>query len=207
MEFNIVTESDNDRAFYGEIYHRLASVHKDYPSILFINAQNKQTIKNIIEPLRKFGVPAAAIPDIDILKDGGKTWMEWLRAAHIPNALHTGFSAQRVAIKDRFDATGKDMKADGGINALSATDKQAAEQLFQTLDAYGDFVVRGGELEHWLVQLGVPGKKTDWTVAMLERLGSDPADSSYVQPGTDDVWKFIEGVVQWVRTATRKGTS
>lgn len=42
----VVTESDNDRAFYGEIYHRLAATHKDYPSILFINAQNKQTIKS-----------------------------------------------------------------------------------------------------------------------------------------------------------------
>ena len=34
----VVTESDNDRAFYGEIYHRLAAANSDYPSILFINA-------------------------------------------------------------------------------------------------------------------------------------------------------------------------
>lgn len=203
----VVTESDNDRAFYGEIYHRLASVHKDYPSILFINAQNKQTIKNIIAPLRKFGVPAAAIPDIDILKDGGKTWTDWLASAHIPDALHTGFAAQRASIKDRFDAAGKDMKADGGVNALPAADKQAAEQLFQTLDEYGVFVVRRGELEHWLAPLGVPGKKTDWTVAMLERLGSDPADPNYVPPGADDVWAFIAKVVHWVRNAERNGTN
>lgn len=203
----VVTESDNDRAFYGEIYHRLAAIHKDYPSILFINAQNKQTIKNIIEPLRKFGVPAAAIPDIDILKDGGKTWTEWLASAHIPDALHTGFAAQRAAIKDRFDIAGKDMKADGGVNALPPADKQAAEQLFQTLDEYGVFVVRRGELEHWLAPLGVPGKKTEWTVAMLERLGSDPADPNYVPPGADDVWAFIAKVVHWVRNAARKGTN
>jgi predicted ATP-dependent endonuclease of OLD family len=203
----IVTESDNDRAFYGEIYHRLASIHKDYPSILFINAQNKQTIKNIIAPLRKFGVPAAAISDIDILKDGGKTWLEWLTSAHIPDALHSGFSAQRAAIKDCFDIVGKDMKIDGGVNALPTGDKQAAEQLFQTLSEYGVFVVQHGELEHWLATLEVPGKKTNWTVAMLERLGSDPADPNYVPPGTDNVWEFIATVVQWVRNATRKGTS
>jgi hypothetical protein len=203
----VVTESDNDRAFYGEIYHRLASANGDYPSILFINAQNKQTIKNIIEPLRKFGVPAAAIPDIDILKDGGKTWIEWLKAAHIPDALHTGFAAQRASIKDRFDAAGRDMKAHGGVNALPAADKQAAEQLFQTLAEYGIFVVPGGELEHWLAALSVPGKKTDWTVAMLERLGSDPADRNYVQPATGDVWDFIAMVVRWVRNGARKGTS
>ena len=203
----VVTESDNDRAFYGEIYHRLGSIHKDYPSILFINAQNKQTIKNIIAPLRKFGVPAVAIPDIDILKDGGRTWTDWLTSAHIPDALHTGFAAQRVSIKGCFDAAGKDMKADGGVNALQAADKQAAEQLFQTLAEYGIFVVRRGELEHWLAPLAVPGKKTEWTVAMLERLGSDPADPNYVAPGADDVWDFIGRIVHWVRDATRKGTS
>jgi hypothetical protein len=203
----VVTESDNDRAFYGEIYHRLAAAHTDYPSLLFVNAQNKQTIKNIIGPLRKFGVPAAAVPDIDILKDGGKTWTDWLKAAHIPNALHTGLAAQRGTIKDRFDAAGKDMKADGGVNALPRTDKQAAEHLFANLAEYGIFVVQGGELEHWLSHLAVPGKKTDWTVAMLERLGSDPADANFVRPAPGDVWDFIEMIVRWVRNGARKGTS
>lgn len=203
----VVTESDNDRAFYAEIYYRLASIHRDYPSILFINAQNKQTIKNIIAPLRKFGVPAAAIPDIDVLKDGGKTWTDWLTSAHIPPALHSGFGAQRSAIRDRFDAAGKDMKADGGIKALPADDRLAAEQLFETLAEYGIFVVGDGELEHWLRALAVPGKKTDWTVAMLERLGSDPAHANYVQPSSGDVWDFMRKVVQWVQNAKRKGTS
>jgi ABC-type polar amino acid transport system ATPase subunit len=203
----VVTESDNDRAFYAEIYHRLASSHKDYPSILFINAQNKQTIKNIIGPLRKFGVPAAAIPDIDIFKDGGKTWIDWLASAHIPEALHSGFATQRATIKSKFDTAGKDMKADGGVNTLEPKDKKAAEQLLETLAEYGVFVVPNGELEHWLAHLSVPGKKTEWTVAMLERLGSDPADPLYVKPTTGDVWSFIENIVGWVRNGTRKGTT
>lgn len=203
----VVTESDNDRAFYSEIYHRLASINKDYPSILFINAQNKQTIKNIIGPLRKFGVPAAAIPDIDIFKDGGRTWIDWLTSSHIPDALHSGFATQRATIKDRFDTTGKDMKADGGVNILPSTDKQAAEQLLQTLAEYGVFVVPYGELEQWLTALCIPGKKTEWTVAMLERLGSDPTDSNYVQPSAGDVWDFMSNVVSWVRNGARKGTS
>lgn len=53
----VVTESDNDRAFYSEIYYRLAEHEKGYPSLLFVNAQNKQTIRDIIGPLRAFGVP------------------------------------------------------------------------------------------------------------------------------------------------------
>jgi AAA domain, putative AbiEii toxin, Type IV TA system len=48
----VVTESDNDRVFYSEIYYRLAEQEKGYPSILFVNAQNKQTIADIMSPLR-----------------------------------------------------------------------------------------------------------------------------------------------------------
>ena len=51
----------------------LAEQEKGYPSLLFVNAQNKQTIRDIIAPLRGFGVPAVAISDCDILKDGGDT--------------------------------------------------------------------------------------------------------------------------------------
>jgi hypothetical protein len=37
----VVAESDNDRVFYSEIYHRLSEQEKGYPSVLFVNAQNK----------------------------------------------------------------------------------------------------------------------------------------------------------------------
>ncbi|HZF85362.1 MAG TPA: AAA family ATPase [Burkholderiaceae bacterium] len=202
----VVTESDNDRAFYSEIYHRISSTQEDAPSLLFINAQNKQTIKNVIEPLRKFGVPAAAIPDIDIVKDGGKTWTEWLQAAHIPDVLHAGYQAQRSSIKLCLEKTGKDMKAGGGVDILATAEKSAANLLFDTLEQYGIFVVRRGELENWLPVLGISGKKTDWTIATLERLGSDPSSQSYVRAGTDDVWQFMSGIMSWIKDRTRKGT-
>lgn len=203
----VVTESDNDRAFYAEIYHRLSAMSADLPSVLFINAQNKQTIKDIIGPLRQFGVPAAAIPDIDIVKDGGRTWNDWLNACQVPTALHAGYQAQRNAIKDCFDASGKEMKTAGGVSILTGSDRLAANQLFDVLAEYGVFVVRGGELENWLSALGVPGKKTDWTVAMLERLGGDPMDASYVRPASGDVWEFIGKVVAWIKNPSRRGTS
>ena len=203
----VVTESDNDRSFYAEIYHRLLAANVgNLPSVLFINAQNKQTIKDIIGPLRQFGVPAAAIPDIDIVKDGGKTWTDWLASAQVPSALHAGYQAQRSAIKDRFDASGKDMKS-GGVEVLTGSDRLAADQLFDTLAEHGIFVVRRGELENWLSTLGVPGKKTDWTVAMLRRLGSDPADPNYVKPAAGDVWDFISKVVAWIGNSAHRGTA
>ncbi|MCF6112215.1 ATP-dependent nuclease [Mesorhizobium muleiense] len=201
----IVTESDNDRAFYSEIYYRLSEKNGNYPSVLFVNAQNKQTIKDIIGPLRHFGVPAAAIPDVDIVKDGGQVWTDWLEVAQIPSALRPGYAVQRDQIKKCFEATGRDMKRDGGVGILGASDKQAANQLFDTLADHGVFVVRRGEVENWLPGLRIPGKKTEWTVAMLERMGSDPAGSNYVRPTTGDVWDFIRDIVSWIQNASRKG--
>jgi energy-coupling factor transporter ATP-binding protein EcfA2 len=202
----IVLESDNDRAFYSEIFYRLAEGKPDYPSILFINAQNKQTIREIIGPLRDFGVPAAAIPDIDIVKDGGKTWTDWLKAAKVPSALHVGLGQQRSAIDSALKSSGKDMKTDGGFDLLDKSDRLAAEMLFDSLESFGVFPVRLGEVENWLSDLKVPGKKTDWAVAMLERLGSDAADPSYVKPSTDDVWAFLEKIVTWIKNPARNGT-
>lgn len=201
----VVLESDNDRAFYNEIYHRMAEADSSYPSVLFVNAQNKQTMKEMVGPLRAFGVPAAAIPDIDILKDGGSVWGDWLNVAQVPAALHLGYGQQREAIKKRFGTSGKDMKRDGGVLALDLNDQLAANEFFDRLDEYGIFAVRGGEMESWLPTLGITGKKTDWTVGMLERLGSDPASAGYVRPSDDDVWRFMRQIVDWIRNPSRKG--
>jgi uncharacterized protein (TIGR00725 family) len=201
----VVTESDNDRAFYSEIYYRLAEKQAGYPSLLFVNAQNKQTIRDIIEPLRAFGVPAAAIVDIDILKDGGSTWTGWLKAANLPAPMTGSLGVLRGDLYKRFLDAKVDMKADGGVNALKGGDRDAVSELFDTLDQFGVFATRNGEIESWLRHLNVPGKKADWTVAMLEKLGDDSNKPDYVQPTTDDVWAFIERVVAWIRNSDRKG--
>ncbi|MFZ4409331.1 MAG: ATP-dependent nuclease [Paracraurococcus sp.] len=201
----IVTESDNDRVFYSEIYYRITKDQDDAPSILFINAQNKQTVKDIIDPLRQFGVPAAAIVDIDVVKDGGSVWTGWLKAAQIPAALHSGVSSQRSVIYDRLQASGKDMKKDGGVNTLSPQDRAAANDFLDNLNSYGLFIVRHGELENWLIEMGIKGKKTEWAVGMLERLGGDPDDNDYIHPGSDDVWSFMMTIIDWVKNSARKG--
>lgn len=201
----VVTESDNDRVFYQEIYNRITENKSEHPSILFVNAQNKQTLKDIMGPLRSFGVPVAAISDIDILKDGGMTWTNWLKSARIPETLHLGYGQQREAIKNKFEQEHIDMKKEGGITALPPQDQKAAEIFFQTLDSHGVFVVRSGELESWLKELQIPGKKTDWTIAMLDRLGSDPSSKDYVKPTENDVWEFIRKIIKWVQDPERDG--
>jgi hypothetical protein len=201
----VVTESDNDRAFYAEVYYRLAEQEKGYPSLLFVNAQNKQTIRDIVGPLRAFGVPAAAIVDVDMLKEGGGNWIPWLKAARVPDPLHVGLGQQRASLHKLFTDKGLEMK-DGGITQLKNTDKAAANDFFDQLERYGIFGVRNGEVESWLSALNVGSRKAAWTVDMLERMGSDSNDPAYVRPATGDVWDFMRSVVAWVREPQRKGT-
>jgi hypothetical protein len=79
-EHVIVTESDADRAFYQEINERLLRFRPEWgvPNCLFLNSQGKHTLQTIMRPLRKLGIPAAGIVDVDVLKDTGVQayWME-----------------------------------------------------------------------------------------------------------------------------------
>lgn len=197
----VITESDNDRTFYQEIYLRVADEMRNVPAIQFVNAQNKQTIREILKPLREFGVPAAAITDLDIVKDGGQTWSRWLEAAQVPEGLRNGFGQTRSSIKQYLDASGCDWKKSGGISVLSEDEFRTAFAFFGTLKQYGIFVVTKGELESWLTELGVSGKGTEWTVEMLKRLGGDPGDEQYVRPGEGDVWDFVRDLIHWLRDA------
>lgn len=206
----IVTESDNDRAFYQEVNHRLLAQNANAPrrdgaaAALFLNAQNKQTVHRIIEPLRRLGVPAAAIVDIDVLKEGGKVWSNFLRGANVPEVTRAGLEAARANLAARFKQGGKDMKRDG-IEALGIADREACLDLFGQLGAYGLFVVECGELERWLGHLGIGGKAPDWLISMFDRLGADPDAPGYVTPSTGDVWDFVRKVAAWLRDPRRKG--
>jgi predicted ATPase len=201
----VVTESDNDRAFYAEIYNRLAEQETGFPSLLFVNAQNKQTIRDIIGPLRAFGVPAAAVVDVDILKDGGGTWTGWLDAAQVPAVSHVSLGQQRASLHKLFVDQKFDMER-GGILQLAKKEQAAANELFDYLAQYGILVVPHGEVEAWLTELGIVSKKASWTVEMLERLGSDPHDARYVRPQPGDVWDFMRRIIKWVSDPQRKGT-
>lgn len=201
----VVTESDNDRAFYSEIYHRLKEENPDLPTLHFVNAQNKQTIREILGPMRKFGVPVVGIPDIDIVKEGGTVWTEWLKASNFPTPQHQGLGNDRREVKNAFDATSKDMKTDGGVEVLAGSDRQAAIDLFDRMADYGIFVVTRGELESWLPKLGGQLGKKDWVVNVLNKMGSDPNDPTYLKPGTTDVWEFLRRIAQWISNPHRKG--
>lgn len=206
-EFVVVTESDADRAFYQEINERLLRFEpeKGIPNCLFINAQNKQTVHTIIRPLRQLGIPTVGIVDIDILKEGGRNWTNILTAAGIPAITHNALAATRVAVKAALEATGLDMKRDGGIDILKPAEREAAVNLLEQLADYGVFVVPTGELESWLKSTNTPGHGPAWLIEIFKHMGDDLESAEFMKPTEGDVWEFLSKIRAWNVDLNRKG--
>jgi hypothetical protein len=60
----VVVEAPNDRAIYEGVAATLGSA-----GVVFVHAQNKQTLKDIAGLMHRAGVPVAAIADLDIFHD------------------------------------------------------------------------------------------------------------------------------------------
>ena len=206
-EYVVVTESDADRAFYQEINERLlqSDPNAGIPNCLFINAQNKQTVQTIIKPLREIGIPAAGVVDIDILKEGGTVWSAFLDGGGLPEIDKQSLANVRPAVKKCLEDTGRNMKRDGGIDLLSGADRESASNLFDQLDRYGLFVVRSGELESWLKNLGATGHGPAWLITVFEKMGDDPEAIDYLRPENEDVWAFLGQIKKWLQEPNRKG--
>jgi ABC-type polar amino acid transport system ATPase subunit len=204
----VVTESDADRAFYAEVNQRLlAHGARGARGCLFLNAQNKQTLYRLVGPLRRVGVPAACIVDVDVLKEGGIVFTNLLKAAQIPVLRHEALANTRAKLLGAFNATGKDFKRNGGVGLLQGDEAQGCRDFFGELGEYGVFVVPGGELESWLKPLGVGRHGPEWLIEMFTRMGSDPDSGDYVRPTEGDVWTFIQEVAAWVSNPRRKGVA
>lgn len=203
----IVTEADADRAFYQEINDRLLQANdpRGIEGCLFLNAQNKQTVWDIVQPLRELGIPAAGIVDIDVLKEGGAVWAKPMKGAYIPEIRHSSLGVERKALLDAFTATGKDMKTQGGVDLLDGSNKSACLDFLSNLRQYGVFVVSVGEVERWLININIPRSKASWLANIFEAMGEDPNHPNYLKPQKGDVWDFIGQVKEWVSNPSRKG--
>lgn len=206
-EHVVVSEADADRAFYHEINARLNALtpSEGIPNALFVNAQNRQTVDQIIKPLRELGIPAAAAIDIDVIKEGGTVFSRLLEAAFVPPIDQRSLAAARSALKGAFDATGKDMTFDGGIQLLNSDEVEAARNFITQLAQYGIFVVPNGALESWLPNLGAGVAKSFWLTTVFERMGEDPTSANYLRPSDGDVWDFVRGIARWLSDSNRKG--
>ncbi|QKJ31544.1 ATP-binding protein [Mucilaginibacter mali] len=203
----IVTEADSDRAFYQEINERLLSQNngRGITNCLFINAQNKQTVWDIVRPLRELGIPAIGIVDIDVVKEGGQVFTKLLENTFIPQLNHQAFQNQRKTIYDALELTKTKWKVAGGINVLDRESKEACSNFFDQLEEYGIFVVRNGELESWLKYLGATGHGSNWLIEIFEKMGETPDAGDYVKPQNDDVWMFMDSIQKWLENKNRKG--
>jgi predicted ATPase len=211
----VVTEGDTDRAFYQEINTRLLAVRdaRGIPHALFLNADNHQTVPSIVAPLRKLGVPAVGVVDLDVVKLGGKEWVRQLDACGFPVGQHATAQTHRKTIFDKLVSAAPEdtekpedyFKVNGGVDLLSHSDRETANNLFDQLDQYGLFIVRIGEVEAWLRDLGAPQKSGGWRAAIFKAMGSDPKKQSYAKPQAGDVWDFVGSLAKWLTNPSRRG--
>lgn len=203
----VISESDSDRAFYDEMNRRLMDQTRGIRDTQFLNAQNMQTIRRLVEPLRRVGIAAAAILDLDVLNDLQTNWDELLNACQVPPARGPTLNAERKYLSSLFLAAGGTPPAikKGGIGALTGTDKARGLALLDELGKYGIFLVPGGELESWLPQLGATGHGADWVVNVFSKIGRLDSDAGYLRPGNDDVWVFLDGIARWIDDPNRLG--
>jgi energy-coupling factor transporter ATP-binding protein EcfA2 len=210
----VVCEGDSDRAFYQEINERLVRRKQGVEDCLFMNAHNKQSIRRIVETLRKMGVPAAAIVDLDLLLDEN-VLKDLLLVAGAEPASINALGAIKGEFRQCFFPDGVDRETckarlkEQGIKALSEKQQAAMKQLFfNPLAELGIFVVPVGELESWLQSLHPGGRpaKQGWLHATFEALGSNPSER-YVHPTNGDVWDFVEAIGSWISNPSRGGMS
>ncbi len=128
-----------------------------------------------------------------------------MSSANIPDISHGSLAAERIAVKQAMDATGSDMKRNGGVDILPIAEKEAALNLLERLAEYGMFVVQKGELESWLPLIRASGHGPAWLIEVFEKMGEDSDSPDFIKPTDDDVWKFLSEIKNWLVNPNRKG--
>lgn len=207
-DYVIVGEADADRAFYSEINQRLVDERdpRGIRGALFLNANGKDTVPRIVEPLRKLGIPAIGVVDLDVLKEGGASWTRQLAAVGIPAGERDAYGTRRAAVLRSLNAAAKtNFKIEGGLNLLDGEERETALNLLRDLAGYGLLIVPSGEIESWLAALDVARSKNGWLKSIFVRMGSDPSLADYVRPSAGDVWDFVGEMKRWLANAGRRG--
>ena len=198
----IVCEADADRVFYAEINERLLAARGGgADGCLFLNAQNKQTIRRILRPLREMGIPAVAMVDLDILK-GREDFRDLLKACYVPPVFWEPWEEQRNRLHQKL--RNEEYKA-GGVYRTQGEVRRMAENLVESCAEYGLFIVPAGELECWLPELEVGGHGPEWLTAVFQKMGTDPTSATYQRPEKGGVWRFMQAAARWIADPRRKG--
>lgn len=205
----VIVESEADKVFYDEINRRLVETGRGISDTLFISAQNWQTTGEIAAPLREVGIPTALIIDIDTMRAQLSEWKHILEACNLPKILNTKMTEARSLIRAEVPA-GDEIKnrefKQHGLDFLTAPTKRKASRAINLLAEYGVFVVPVGELECWLSSLHIKEKKkSKWVRKAFTKMGATADADNYLQPKSNDVWKFVDNVATWLENPKRKG--
>lgn len=205
----VVTEADADRAFYDEVNHRCLGNHHagGIADCLFLNAQNWQTTSRIIAPLRRLGIAAAAIVDIDLLLESKSDAFQTLvESAGMPTATRQSLGQLRGNLHAILKPLEKDVKK-RGIACVTGNNQRDLLNFIDQLANYGVFVVPTGELECWLPNLtrGQWAGKAEWLLRTFEGMGEDVTNANYLKPSGGDVWDFMIRIGSWLHNPRRLG--
>jgi len=203
----IVTESDDDRVFYREVNHILEPKKLNIDDAVFLNGHGKSSIHKIAGPLRKIGIPAACIYDLDVIDFTSNHWKDVLNRMNVPETEFEKLDNERQFIFNELTKLQKDNEPNPmkkcGLSALKGKSSKRAKSFIETLDKYGIFLVEVGELEQWLKSFGIGGgNENKWFVEMMQKLDQQEIDSI---DENQDVWKFIIKIKNWISDPNRLG--
>lgn len=206
----IVTEAERDRAFYDEINRRMqeGTPATGLVDALFVNATNWQTTQKIAGPLRRLGIPAPIVLDIDSIADGNQSdgvWAKVYDACAVRAADKSQFDSERAAIQPFVQAVSRATFKKLGVGSLGGPQLVQVQSHIDGLAQYGIFIVPLGEVEGWLRSLGAAGGKDAWLSDMFLKLGDDRTVAPYVRPTIGDVWDFLAKIANWCHDANRLG--
>jgi hypothetical protein len=197
----IVTEGDADRAFYDEINRRLIAAGRGIPDALFISSFGLAQVPKIVSPLRKLGIPSAAIIDLDFITHHQNEWEDLFDAAGIPETNRPTLFDRRNNLIKAFASHNAAVQAlvkSSGLGCLEGDDLAGARLFTSELNKYGIFLVEVGELEGWLGKFEVL-RGPSWIVRAFEKLGESEESKGYISPENDDVWEFLDRIASWTR--------
>ncbi|WP_298855599.1 AAA family ATPase [uncultured Aquimonas sp.] len=200
----VVCEGNLDRAAYEEVNRRLeeagAPACKD---AVFLSAHGKDALHRIVNPLRKLGIPAVAVADLDMVQEGALG--ELLKACGMPDGVWQSKRDVASRVADICRREGVALKR-VGVEGAPLQVRDALRVLVRELQEWGLFLVPVGELEHWLPDLEIASRtKRGWLYGLFDKLGGDPASDEYVRPTGGDVWAFLGGIATWVADQRRSG--
>ena len=182
-------------------------------------------IYKTVAPLRKMGVPAAAIVDIDFLTKPDKEWKNLIDACQIEAQEQSIYTKYRDSIIKEFkiklkikdcpslteEEKNKAAKKLGekikkkGIKVFSSNSKEysKAKDLIEFLAEYGLFIIPTGELESWIPELN---KGSDWDNNWLEKMGKPVAEDFDIQQELNK-WGFMQKIAEWIDDPNKKGVA